>query len=223
VIDSRHLDGLPDVPTLRRLCQSLAMLDAILSPEWAYRYYSFNAHWSAGKMMASMRNGSGDDYYILFNGSGAIIKGYAHEMPLAAYYVQQGVSYPGVLDHVPPEFADFRAEPAFEPQVATFCLWRRTDDRAWQTGPITLPPGTDPDGSAELLGRLDGDPWTYRDWALDYFDLEVPEGWELSLEAVERIYRHEPISEDLVSMLNPDVHLVDLQEDMREIGYPGPS
>lgn len=43
MISSRDLSGLPDVPALRRLMQSLAMLDAILSPEWEYRYFSFNS------------------------------------------------------------------------------------------------------------------------------------------------------------------------------------
>ena len=44
-ISTRNLEGLPDVTRLKRLLQSLAMLDAILMPEWEYRYYSFNAHW----------------------------------------------------------------------------------------------------------------------------------------------------------------------------------
>ena len=38
-ISTRSLQDLPDVPTLMRLFQSIAMLDAILEPEWQYRYY----------------------------------------------------------------------------------------------------------------------------------------------------------------------------------------
>lgn len=212
MIDSRHLDDLPDVPTLRHLCQSLATLDAILSPEWTYRYYSFNARWSDGRMMASMRNGSGDEYCILFNRSGAIIKGYAHETPLAMYHARHGVPYPGVMDHVPPEFADFLAEPAFDSQVATFCLWRRTGDHAWHRGPVALPQGDGPDSSAYLLQMLD--PRTYRDWAHEYFELEPPEERKISLEGVERIYRHEPVSDALVALLNPRVQLAGLDDDV---------
>ncbi len=44
---------LPDIEGLRNLTQSLAMLDAIMSPEWEYRYYSFNSKWDDGEMMAS--------------------------------------------------------------------------------------------------------------------------------------------------------------------------
>jgi hypothetical protein len=58
------------------LSKALAMLDAILSPEWEYRYYSCNGKWAPGETMASMRNGSGDGYFILFNGHGAAIKGF---------------------------------------------------------------------------------------------------------------------------------------------------
>ncbi|MFL5628040.1 MAG: hypothetical protein ACJ788_20875 [Ktedonobacteraceae bacterium] len=34
---------LPHIQLLIRLSQSLALLDALLEPEWQYRYYSFNA------------------------------------------------------------------------------------------------------------------------------------------------------------------------------------
>ncbi|WP_328392400.1 hypothetical protein OHS70_00395 [Streptomyces sp. NBC_00390] len=53
---------LPTIADLRNLSRSLAMLDAILSPDWEGRYYSFNAGWAAGVELASMRNGSGDEY-----------------------------------------------------------------------------------------------------------------------------------------------------------------
>ncbi|MFL5245765.1 MAG: hypothetical protein ACJ8FY_27140 [Gemmataceae bacterium] len=62
-ISTRNL-ALPSIEELRKLCQSIATLDAILSPEWELRYYSFNNSWAAGAACASMRNGSGDDYFI---------------------------------------------------------------------------------------------------------------------------------------------------------------
>jgi len=48
----------------------MAMLDAILMPEWEYRYYSFNAQRGEGEMMGSMRDGAGDEFFALFNGHG---------------------------------------------------------------------------------------------------------------------------------------------------------
>jgi len=57
---------LPDPRTLERTCRGLATIDAMLSAEWELRYFSFNAHWSAGQRMASMRNGSGDEWFFVF-------------------------------------------------------------------------------------------------------------------------------------------------------------
>ncbi len=51
-----------------------------MSPEWEYRYYSINSKWDEGEMMASMRNGSGDEYFILFDSHGAIMKGFDHDI-----------------------------------------------------------------------------------------------------------------------------------------------
>lgn len=34
--------------SMERTCRGLATLDAMLSAEWDFRYFSFNAHWSAG-------------------------------------------------------------------------------------------------------------------------------------------------------------------------------
>jgi hypothetical protein len=64
---TRSLADIPSISELQRQSQAIAMLDAILSPEWKYRYYSFNSKWGPGEMMASMRNGTGDDYFILFD------------------------------------------------------------------------------------------------------------------------------------------------------------
>ena len=83
---TRNLSAIPAPEKLEKLCQTLAMLDAILSPDWQYRYYSFNKNWDTAKglRMAPMRNGSGDEYYILLSPHGTAIKGYAHEYPMAA-------------------------------------------------------------------------------------------------------------------------------------------
>ena len=67
MISTRDLKGMPDIEKLRRLLQSMAMLEAILLPEWEYRYYSFNARWAEGEQMGSMRDGSGNDFFALVN------------------------------------------------------------------------------------------------------------------------------------------------------------
>ena len=156
------LASLPSIDDLRRLCQSLAMLDAIMSAEWEYRYYSFNSQWGEGEMMASMRDGSGDGYFILFDSVGAIMKGFAHESAMSPWNLEPERVWPDVLDNVPKEFEDFLREPAFDLENTTFCIWRRYGDSGWQAGKIAYPQAPDPDGSEEMLPILTGNPETYR-------------------------------------------------------------
>lgn len=87
-ISTANLDALLDVNRLKALFQSLATLDAIMSPEWEYRYYSFNSKWAKGEQMGSMRNGSGDELFVLFNHAGCFIKGFAHECQMSPYQTQ---------------------------------------------------------------------------------------------------------------------------------------
>lgn len=77
MISTRDLSRLPDVDGLKALLQSMAVLDAILERDWQFRYYSFNAAWAADEQMGSMRNGSGDEFFALFNAAGCWLKGFA--------------------------------------------------------------------------------------------------------------------------------------------------
>jgi hypothetical protein len=213
MVTKKRLETIPDIESLKKLCQSLATLDAIMSPEWEYRYYSFNSKWAEGEMMASMRNGSGDDYFILFNSQGAIMKGFAHESPMSPWSSDSDQVWPGVLNEVPSEFAEFLTEPAFSMSETTFCIWRRILDGSWQTGQIAYPGKEDPDGSEDLLFVLDGDPKTYQEFAQQYYERSI------DLRAVRSIYEHHPLTTQIVKRLNPEVELESLSSDLAEISY----
>lgn len=226
MISTRDLAELPGVDALRRLMKSLAMLDAILSPEWDGRYYSFNSKWARGEQMGSMRDGCGNDYFALFNRHGCYLKGFHHEAAMTPYAGgQKGKPWPGLFDAVPEEFAGGVAEPAFCTEDTTFCIWRTYRDRAWRRGEIEFPKGRDPDGSAELLGILDGSPETYLAWATDHYETT-----HLNLDHVRHIYEHKKLTRKLVDAMRydigtadedePPLTLVDLADDVREIGYP---
>jgi hypothetical protein len=64
------------------------------------------------------------------------------------------------------------------------------------------------------MSVLDGRPESYRAWATDYYEREVP------LNAVEHVYRHQPLTPAVVARLNTEVSLSDLGADIRDIGYP---
>ncbi|HEX4795793.1 MAG TPA: hypothetical protein VH370_18535 [Humisphaera sp.] len=212
---TRDLDSLPEIDNLKRLMQSLAMLDAILSPDWEHRYFSFSARWSAGEQMGSMRNGEGDHYSALFNSAGCWFKGFDHESRLSPFQSKPPAIAPGMFAGMPAEFAGCLKEPAFAQDETTFCIWRRYQDDQWQRGTVDLSQDDDdPDGSAHLLHHLDGRPRTYRDWATDYYEREIP------LPMVTAIYSHLPLDQRIVSGLNPEATLAQLAADIEEIGYP---
>ena len=210
------LATLHDIENLRRLTQSLAMLDAIMSPEWEYRYYSFNSKWDQGEMMASMSNGSGDGFFILFDSHGAIMKGFDHESAMSPWSAEEEKTWSGIFDDVPDEFQSFLAEPAFSIQESTFCIWRRYIDSSWQVGTIDYPDEDDPDGSEWMLSILDGQPLTYKEFAESYY--ERP----LDLDAIDQIYRHVPLTNEIVAQLNDETTLESLTADIEQIAYPKP-
>ncbi|MFI9332986.1 hypothetical protein ACIGZJ_36305 [Kitasatospora sp. NPDC052868] len=210
---------LPSLADLRNLCRSLAMLDAVLSPDWEGRHYSFNAGWADGEEMASMRNGSGDEYSIVFSAAGAYVRGFDHEAPMSPYG-QDGKPWPGVIDDVPEAFRPLVEEPSFTDEddvpVVTVCLWRGVTDDRWQHGVIDFPAGcSDPDGAAGLFKLLvDRSPEAFQRFAEDYYEFPVDLG------AVRDVYALRPLSRELVSSLNSEVTLADLADDIAEIGYP---
>jgi hypothetical protein len=181
----------------RKLTQALATLDAILCPDWEYRYYSFDAHWAEAEMLASMRDGSLDRWFALICSSGVALQGLASDLPL----------FPDLFADLPAEFrTNFQEEPAFLAEESNFCWWRLSDQRQWERRPEQEP---------ESLAILGGDPEAYRRFAADYYERDI------DLADVSAIYRHDPLSEELVKRLNPDLDLAALKEDLAQIGYAG--
>ncbi|HYV83440.1 MAG TPA: hypothetical protein VE931_08005 [Pyrinomonadaceae bacterium] len=214
MISSRSVAELPGIDDVKRISQSIATLDAIMTDEWEYRYFSFDANWGDGEMLATMRDGSGDSYLILFNSFGAIIKGYGHESEMAAYTIDSGKVWRGVLDEVPPEFETVLTDPAFVAEETSFCIWRKYSDSSWQTGKIDFPDSEFVDGSEDLLFMLDGNPNTYHQWANEYYEVSIP------LDAVKEVYEHKPLTQQLISRLNSKRRFEDLESDLDQIRYP---
>jgi len=196
---------LPDIDTLRRRTQALAMIDAIVSPEWDQRYYSYNAAWGPGEQMASMRNGSGDEWFILFDAAGAAIKGLAHETA-AARDPDLVARTRAVL---PVTLGAFRDEPAFDWRAMSFCYWREAGEAGWHRVAAD-----EDDGSVAFLALLVAPARAWLDYGRDYYERAFP------LASVEAIYAHRTLTPALVHSLNPECDLDALEADRAEIGYP---
>jgi hypothetical protein len=215
MLSTRSLELLPDPEPLRKACQAIATLDAVLQPEWEFRYYTFHQKWAEGRSLASMRDDSGDEWYLLFSPAGAVLKGFVPDADMAAPVHRGNGPWPGVLDDLPAALsAELSSDTRFSARRATFCVWRQPTDIAWHHGQISFPDGIDPDGSAHLMGILDGDPVTYARWAEQYYEIEIP------FIEVRRVFLHRPMTEEIARALNPRTDWGSLIEELDRIGYP---
>jgi hypothetical protein len=180
----------------------------------------FDAAWADGEQMASMRNGSGDEYSIVFTPGGVFIRGLDHESPMSPAGNDNQL-WPGLVDGMPDVFTAQVNEPAFSYDgvlQATFCLWRQTTGTQWHAGEIDFPPirgyRKDPDGSGLLTILCDGTGDLYRAFAADYYEVDLDKA------SVERVFALQPLDEPMVTALNADLCLADVTNDAAAIGYP---
>lgn len=207
MISTKNLNFLPDRQKLQTICKAISVLDAILSPEWEYRYYSYNNQWSDDEEFCEMRDGSGDHMLILFRQDGCVINGFAHE------YEQPDKGQ--VTFGLPPIFEEFIFGEPVKTIGTTFCIWT-TEEKNWQVGQIDRPE----DDSEEMLKIFDGNPQTYVDWATAYFEECYVESG-IPLETVEKIYSGETLTKKLVLTIVEELEdWEQLEEDLNEMGYP---
>ena len=211
---------LPEIATVRDRSRSLAMLDAILSPEWSDRYYSFDSGWSPTEEMASMRDGGGNDYAIVFSAAGVYAQGCDHESPLTPYRTSPPTPWPGLFDSVPGVFRSCLDEPAFADHNgmvrASVCFWRECDAERWSCGDVVVPDQEmgDADGAEWLFGLLvEGSPEAYVVFVSEVYERE------LDIDAVRHVFALRPLTQEIVAALNPDVQLSDLAADITQIAY----
>jgi len=205
-ITLRTLDALPAASRLRELCIANATLDAILWREWQFRYFSYNARRDAGEEMASLRNGSGSEHYAVFTDRGVFLKGFDPGSPLSKGDTRW------VTERVPDDMRAFLAEPAFEMDHVSYCIWFPASCGRWQHG--DPPVDSLLDVPLGYLGLLTDDPLVYARWASEYYEQEVP------VESVRWVQSMTPLDADVVASLDPELDLSELAADLEEIGFP---
>lgn len=207
MISTKNINLLPGRKKLQSICKAIAVLDAILSQEWEYRYYSYNNKWADNEEFCEMRNGSGDQMLILFRQDGCVINGFAHEF---LQYEKQELT-----KNLPSIFDEFIFGEPVKTMGTTFCVWT-TEGKNWQTGQIE----NYEDNSAEMLSIFDGNPQTYIDWATGYFEESYIESG-IPLETVTKIYDQQTLTKEMVLTIVKELEdWEQLENDLDEIGYP---
>jgi hypothetical protein len=194
---------LPSPTELEVRCRALALLDAVMCADWDDRHHSFDASWAPGMRMASMRDGSGDHWFILFlDGSGCGLVGLAHESEAFRARAVDPSSVPEPLvEH-------FVQEPAFDTKHCSFMAWRLEAQASW-----TWLRSGKPDGADELMNLLVGPALRYAEFAQDYFELdEAP-----PIDRIESVFRGIPPTERDANALNPHVEWTAIREELRAI------
>ncbi|WP_299365963.1 hypothetical protein [Winogradskyella sp.] len=241
-LSTENLNLLPNPKDLQKICKSISALEAIICPEWEYRYYSYQKDWSETEEFCEMRNGQGDQMLMLFSKNGTCINGFAHESEMNGWRnipIEEKKSFveklfgskkedktelaqiipKGVVDDLPEVFNEFIFGEPVKSIGTTFCIWQTDNDNNWKIGEVDLPKDEYKDGSSDLLQLLDGKPLTYKNWAEEYYEGNFEEN-ELRIELVERIYNGDLITKELVFELNPELDdFEQLKSDLNEIGY----
>jgi hypothetical protein len=217
---------LPGPTTLHRISLAIAALDVVMSSDWEERWFSFDPTWDDGEEYASMANGSGDSYHIVFSDRGVVVRGFDHESDLSPWARDDQRVEPTILDGFPSALRSVIDEPAFNapeaddddvpgsdlddgPVELTFCFWCVAPDDEWCAGSVA-----DDGGAAELLAVvLDGTPEGYRSFAADYYEVELGD-------AVDAVFGHEPMTAAMIHALNPEADVRDVLAELEEIGYP---
>lgn len=180
---------------LIRLCKSIATLEAIISPQWEDRYYSFNSKWAQGRSVFSMRDGSGDEFYLEFNENGWIGKVFLHEL----------LCDEELPDEAKAIFPSFFTEPAFDINNFTFFIWKTNEMEDCESYGVL---------NRDVLKILDGDPEVYQSWAEEYYEKDI------DLDLIKSIYEGKTLDSEIISSINPETSFDEIKKEiLKEIGY----
>jgi len=237
-LSTKNLNLIPPPIKLKEICKSISALEAIICPEWEFRYYSYQKDWNKNEELCEMRNGHGDQMLILFSDDGVCINGFAHESEMNGWKrvaINQKKSIlgkllssknevkteliqeisKGVITNLPSVFNDFIFGEPIKSIGTTFCIWQTNSDKKWKIGELDLPENHYKDGSSDLLQLLDGNPLSYKNWAEEYYE-EV----ELKLELVEKLYNNTHLTKVLAMSINATLEDFEkLKSDLDKIGY----
>ncbi|MEU2955930.1 hypothetical protein [Streptomyces xanthochromogenes] len=178
--------------------------------------HAFASNWRAGVDLASMDNGSGDQYAVVFDPAGVFLYGFDHESDATPWRESPRAHWPGLLEGLPSSLAHYAAAPEFGFDGffdATVCAWREKHAEAWECGPVVFA-ADESDGADWLFGLLaDGSAEAYVGFAEDYFEQAIDR------DAVAAVLARAPLSRRTVTSLSSTADFEAVAAQARTLGY----
>lgn len=183
--------------SLSRHFRSIALLDAIISPDWESRYYSYNSKWSDSTEMASMRNGGGESWFLWFSGKNTGWVFIDFDLP--------GIeNLEDIKSKFPDGYSEFLSEPAFTIEDARVLGYLKGTDWVFFGD-------KESSSCTKALNSFNWSAADYKKWADEYYEKE------LDLECLEKVFNGD-LFEEIVQRLNPEMSIELLKDDLEEIG-----
>lgn len=229
--NTQKLERLPKIEQLIDISRSLAALDLVYQDSFHKNEdanVQFSEHWEDkdGERALQLDWEGNDTLVIWFSPRGCVIKGHDDEStmnPVTSPFdleEQHGMKlYPSMLKGFPKELEGFFEEPKFNPENATFYIWRKKEDDAWHIGPISWPNRApnrwkSHDGSDDLLSPLSVDAEQYTNW------LKKAKHRKVDVADIKKVFEQEPMSDELMKRLDSHRKLAEIKDDLKIIGYP---
>ncbi len=182
--------------TLRNKLKHLALLDAIIEPEWEYRYYSYNSNWSNTEEMASLRDSCGGEWFFLFNDRNISFKCTSPVDGLVDNFDE-------IKESVPKKFTTFLNEVAFSMDQGS-CIWF-IENNTWVKLGNEISDLPNPTIIQEMTAS------DYCQFVEEIFEQEIDK------EIVQSIFDGN-FTIDMAKKINPSIDLGALQVDISDIG-----
>ena len=185
------------IENIKNTLKSIAILDAIISPEWESRYFSYNSKWSDSEEMASMRDGSGNEWFLWLHDNVMAWKFLDHELG-----IEKNIE--SIISQFPAQFDSFINEKAFSIKESS-CLWYFMDNR-WHEF------GLENKSIHEAIKTFTWAPKDYKKWADSYYENEF------NIDAISSIFNNQ-MNGKIIAQLNEKMSFEELQNDIEEIDF----
>ena len=181
---------------LKQTLKSLALLNAIIEPEWEYRYYSYNSIWGENEEMASLRDGCGGEWFIWFSDDLIGFKCTSPADGLAS-------DFSNLTNQLPSSYTPFVNEPAFSMDTGS-AIWYFESD-IWKKYGNNIADLPTPESLIKISAK------EFCVFAEEMYEVDIDE------QIVSKILEGQ-FELEMASTLNSDVDISELKKELLEIG-----